>query len=462
MDGNRFDELTRSFAGNASRRSVLKMLGSGIAAGIAGVVSAAGVLGASCRNTGEICRKHGECCTNKCSVPDATGRSRCFCSTTPDCPAPANKCLKVTCAAGKCVTSNACTSGQVCFQQACCTPNTDEATCEGICDQTVTNNCGIPVVCPPCCTPVEGDCGSNADCCSGVCISGSCAAQVSGPGGSCDEVADCQNGLLCCSGTCRQCCQTSDCASLNTDCSTFACVTGICSPTHAAINTSCNDNGGSFCDGNGACVQCNTPSQCPGQDTECQTRTCESNECGFSFQPNGTPLSSQTAGDCKRAICDGAGGVTTETDNSDTPVDGNQCTQDICTAGVPSNPAEPMDTVCTQNGGSFCNATGACVECNTTSQCLAPGAELCCGEQCVPDDVNNCGSCGNVCTGSGLESCGFVCDITNECTPTKICCAGQNQSCALGPCCSGFLPGVAPIGEAGCICALAGDEGDTL
>ena len=31
-------------------------------------------------------------------------------------------------------------------------------------------------------------------------------------------------------------------------------------------------------------------------------------------------------------------------DDTDLPVDGNQCTQDVCTAGVPSNPAQPADT----------------------------------------------------------------------------------------------------------------------
>jgi hypothetical protein len=46
---------------------------------------------------------------------------------------------------------------------------------------------------------------------------------------------------------------------------------------------------------------------CPGQDTECQTRICVSNVCDFDYEQLGFVLTQQTPGDCKTAICNGNG-----------------------------------------------------------------------------------------------------------------------------------------------------------
>src|SRR5262249_13362678 len=49
-------------------------------------------------------------------------------------------------------------------------------------------------------------------------------------------------------------------------------------------------------------------------------------------------------------------------DNSDVPADdGLQCTNEVCTAGVPSHPPKAVNTSCNQSGGSVCNGLGACV-----------------------------------------------------------------------------------------------------
>ena len=54
-------------------------------------------------------------------------------------------------------------------------------------------------------------------------------------------------------------------------------------------------------------------------------------------------------------------------DDSDKPVDGNACTDDVCTAGVPSNPKLATGTTCGTN--LMCNAQGACVGCITAANC---------------------------------------------------------------------------------------------
>ncbi|MBK6807589.1 MAG: hypothetical protein IPG81_01565 [Sandaracinaceae bacterium] len=105
--------------------------------------------------------------------------------------------------------------------------------------------------------------------------------------------------------------------------------------------------GRDFCNGSGACVDCTMASQC-GTSTFCQTFTCNSNTCGTSNTANGTdlPMGSQTAGNCQVLECNGAGSTISTAFNSDVPVDGNACTSDVCTSGVPSNPAAPANTAC--------------------------------------------------------------------------------------------------------------------
>ena len=54
-------------------------------------------------------------------------------------------------------------------------------------------------------------------------------------------------------------------------------------------------------------------------------------------------------------------------DDTDLPVDGNACTDDVCTAGVPSNPNLSSGTTCGTN--LMCNGQGACVGCITAANC---------------------------------------------------------------------------------------------
>jgi len=106
---------------------------------------------------------------------------------------------------------------------------------------------------------------------------------------------------------------------------------------------------------------CSMPSDCPPTGSECSTATCVAGQCGISFVSAGTATSSQTPGDCKQNQCDGAGGTTSAIDNADVPADdGNPCTNEVCTAGVPSHPVATPGTVCNQNGGTLCDDAGVC------------------------------------------------------------------------------------------------------
>jgi len=77
------------------------------------------------------------------------------------------------------------------------------------------------------------------------------------------------------------------------------------------------------------------------------------------LRSQGRAVPTQTPGDCQSRRCDGEGGYMNMPDNSDVPVDGAQCTSDVCTEGVPSNPPAPINTPCTQNGGTVCDGAGA-------------------------------------------------------------------------------------------------------
>lgn len=112
---------------------------------------------------------------------------------------------------------------------------------------------------------------------------------------------------------------------------------------------------------NGTCAECLSAANCPGEDTECATRTCTQLACGIDPTPFGTAIAMQIAGDCQLDVCDGFGATTGVPDDGDVPDDGNQCTTDMCTAGVPGHGFEPPGTPCTQNGGAACDGSGSCV-----------------------------------------------------------------------------------------------------
>jgi hypothetical protein len=133
----------------------------------------------------------------------------------------------------------------------------------------------------------------------------------------------------------------------------------LCANTKACLQNSDCQSG--HCVGN-VCVECAVATDCPGgPDTDCHMRTCNANVCGINNPPSGTVTSSQTTGDCKENQCDGSGNIVSVNKDTDVPVDNKDCTSDVCTAGVPSNPSLPAGTACNQNGGTVCDGNGNCV-----------------------------------------------------------------------------------------------------
>ncbi|EYF08637.1 lamin tail domain-containing protein [Chondromyces apiculatus] len=211
--------------------------------------------------------------------------------------------------------------------------------------------------------------------------------------------------------------------------------------------------------GSGGAPQCTVPTECPGADTECATRTCVGGTCGVDATPQGTALQQQTAGDCLTAQCDGQGSVMQVPSDADLPDDTNECTADACAQGAPTH--TPLtDAPCTQ-GGSYCNALGACVACTLGSHCPSGvcSAQFTCSAPACNDTVLNgmetdvdcggptCDDCatGQLCTDNG-DCIGGLCATTCQPTcsdtlknnaETDVDCGGPTCApCAIGQLCT--------------------------
>jgi hypothetical protein len=234
-------------------------------------------------------------------------------------------------------------------------------------------------------------------------------------------------------------------------CTTDACNAGT--PTHTPVTVGTACNGANQCDAQGECVACLTPDDC-GTATECAAPTCTNGVCGTGYTPDATPVAIQTAGDCKKVVCDGAGATRTENDDTDAENDQNPCTTDTCNAGAPVHTITP-DATCGTSG--ICNAQGECVGCNDPSDCQGTN-DFCKTKTCVsnicgfsftnantplPAADQDAGDCATkVCSGSGaITSIAAGTDLPvdgNACTLDQ--CAGgttpQNPPTAPGSACS--------------------------
>jgi Divergent InlB B-repeat domain len=402
---------------------------------------AAGACGMSFTAGGTPCSTQvpGDCQKNVC---DGAGN---ITSVADDTDVPAddgNQCTNETCVSG--VPSHpASPAGTTCSQDG-------GETCDGY-GKCILLKCSTASECP----------GSDTECRTRTCNGGACGFSFSpiGTPVSNQTAGDCQHNVCDGSGNITSVADDTDVpADDGNQCTNETCVSGVPSHPSSAPGTTCSQNGGVQCDGNGACVEitCLNPSDCPGIDTECGTRTCNAGSCGFVFAASGTPVASQTLGDCKVAVCDGSGNITSVADDTDVPADdGNQCTTEECASGVPSHPASPAGTSCSQNGGVTCDGNGACVQCLNASDCSGVDSECqtrtCNGGFCgmsfaakgTPVSNQTPGDClVNVCDGSGditaaVDDADIPADDGNQCT-NETCVSGvpSHPSSAPGTSCS--------------------------
>jgi len=424
MDGNKFDQITKSLASGLSRRQMIK----GAAGALGALVGIRHEADAACRTIRHPCEGTQQCCTGlscveasfegqseRCCPPGQSGCGlgccpigQCCqqgnlqvclaagqCCTAATCPTPTNPCKVATCTAGvcgeaniangtSCNDGNACTSGDTC-QAGVCTGGTS-VVCTAL-DQC--HDVGV-------CDPATGIC-SNPNKTNGT----SC-----NDGNACTTGDTCQAGI-CTGGTATVCTALDQCH----DAGVCDPATGICSNPEKANGTSCSDNN--------ACTQ---------------TDTCQAGVC-----TPGTNVVCSPLDQCHVAgVCDPATGLCSNPTAADgtTCDDGDACTQtDTCVAGVCTG-SDPV--ICTAS--DQCHVPGVCdPDTGTCSNPDAPEGTTCSdGNACTQTDTCVAGVCtgGNpvVCTASDQCHVPGVCDTT-----TGICsnpAAADGTSCNDGNACT--------------------------
>jgi len=318
----------------------------------------------------------------------------------------------------------------------------------------------------------------ETDCTKRSCMGNQCVPMHLGnettAGAASQTPGDCQRTV--CNGTnggVTDIVDNNDLPNDNKPCTIDTCVNGQETFTNASANTNCG--GTNVCNATGQCVGCNSPTQCPGTDDFCKTRTCESGVCGFAYTGDGTVTpSGQTSMDCKVQVCDGAGNFVIRADTMDINPDGNPCTKDQCTAqGNPSYPNESSGFTCNVNGGDICNGTGQCKKsngrnCSANAECagnICVDGVCCnamCGATCLACNVaGSLGTCTNVPSGTDDAP---NCTGTNTCNGNGQCrkeqgvsCSANNEclsgTCVDGVCCDGACTGTCKA------CNVAGNIG---
>lgn len=247
-------------------------------------------------------------------------------------------------------TADVCSSG---------TPEHNPVTAGTACNQNGGQVCDATGSCVACLS--ASDCSGTDDACSvRACNAGVCSRTFVPEGTAVGTQAsgDCHRLQCDGQGNTENVVDDADLPVDGNPCTNDVCMAGTPSNPPAAVGLACGMN--QVCDGAGACVGCAGAANCPGVDNECQVRTCTAGVCGTAFTVAGTPVQGQSAGDCRRNVCDGTGAVVPQIDDNDVPNDSNACTNDVCSQGMPSHTNQPAGTSCTENGGTTCNAAGQC------------------------------------------------------------------------------------------------------
>jgi hypothetical protein len=257
-------------------------------------------------------------------------------------------------------------------------------------------------------------------------------------------------------GSAADCADATECDDAN-DCTTDTCTAGSCGNEALADGAGCTSSGGEagVCDGGTCTVACTevNPSVCD-DDNVCTVDSCDLavGQCVNEPVANGPAEANlQVDGDCQNVVCQD-GLTASENEDSDTPTDGNACTDDVCTSGAPSNPDLAQGTNC--GGALVCDGAGICVGCNQASDC--PGQSsfcvtiTCTTQQCGADNTTDgtplppaeqtAGACKEVqCNGMGgtkiaNQNTGSSCDDTLYCNGTDSCLSGNCSQHSGDPC----------------------------
>jgi len=307
----------------------------------------------------------------------------------------------------------------VCLFAACSAPNfafaPDDAGVTPHCRDSEVDDGESDVDCGGTCAPcaLTQRCNTSEDCKDGSCVGGTCQA------------AGCTDGMQsgtetdvdCGGGACKACAVGLGC-NAGSDCVSDVCARNICAqPTCSDRVLNGNetdiDCGGPDCS---ACISgqgCLTPSDCVGGD-------CTSGKCALSCGAGSANCDGDSKNGCEtnlRTDADHCGDCATRCSlpNAAAACAGGVCKIDTCTAPFADCNGDPKDgcEVNTKTDVTNCGGCGmACAAVHGTPSCADSACQIACAdgyadcdddrangcEKDVSHDVNNCGSCGNVCT----------------------------------------------------------------
>lgn len=239
MDQQRFDELTRAFAGGRSRRHILKLLG-GLTAGAGVALAGRSVAraGEGCFDEGGECSVHEDCCGDLACLFGFCGDASICAGDGDPCgfaePTSLSATVIVECCEGFVCseTSGTCEAeAPVCGEigDDCAILNADLPACCGdlICDSE-TLTCVEATTDIPCET--DDDCiapasGNLPICCAGFCRDIECCIDDEDPNARCPEGTSCFEGIcdpIVCGGEGDPCADSAEC------CGTLVCWESYC------------------------------------------------------------------------------------------------------------------------------------------------------------------------------------------------------------------------------------------
>lgn len=333
------------------------------------------------------------------------------CTTVADCPKGDMDCIVPLCINKTCGTTNA-PAGTLCRIDA-----TDVCDGDGQCVQCLL---------PEHCTDIVED-----ECVKRSCVNQECKP-VFAPNGqlasaTLQKPGDCQKIVCDGSGKTQSVTDNADIPDDGNACTENICAAGLPKTTNLPQGTTCGIN--LVCNAAGQCLGCLTAADCPGTEDACKQRSCVGGVCGFQYVPANTPVGQmqQTAKDCKLAVCDGNGSILFNPDTTDLPVDGNSCTQDVCSAdGTASNPPAPLNTACGVNNVDRCDGLGACKKAN--------GKTCAAGSECATSYCIDGYCCDSTCTGTCK-----ACNVSQKLGTCSSVPSGQDDPNGSTPCSSSTM-----------------------
>jgi plastocyanin len=195
-------------------------------------------------------------------------------------------------------------------------------------------------------------------------------------------------------------------------CTAGSCRDGSAEHLPEPAGTACAQDGGAYCDGEGACVECTLPSHCP--SGVCQDGRCRPAPCG-----NGTLDTGESDLDCG-GDCAGCAEDRACTESSDCA--GNQCELGACVAncadGVRNHGESAPDCGASCPGKACENGLGCAAHADCASGFCHPATSQCATPSCsdgVRNGTESGKDCGGTADGQPCPACPLPCTDNWEC-----------------------------------------------